>query len=146
MASIDIFAATFLDLSDTPSSFAGASGFAARVNAGETALEYVDIDPIYVNVSGDTMTGALTGPQAGFRGVAPVALSAAYAPTNVVASGITDSDHTESTMTALPREVPHDGSGKIEARAATWPGVVPSDVARAIVDSCPGLSKMFGHA
>jgi hypothetical protein len=37
--------ATFLDLTDTPSVYTGASLKAVRVNAGETALEFVDFPP-----------------------------------------------------------------------------------------------------
>lgn len=43
MATIDVFASAFLELSDTPASFAGAGGQFARVNATPDALEFFDL-------------------------------------------------------------------------------------------------------
>ena len=52
-------AATFLALTDAPSSYTGAGGYAVMVNTGATGLEFIDIDSDYIKTAASTLT-ALT--------------------------------------------------------------------------------------
>lgn len=55
-------ATTFVALTDTPANYSGAGSKLVRVNAGATALEFVDGSTLYAPIASPTFTGTVTIP------------------------------------------------------------------------------------
>jgi hypothetical protein len=99
-------AATFLALTDTPSTYAGQAGRMVRVNSGVSALEFVDISTLYISTTAGTLN-ALT------QKVTPIGADIilledsanSYAQRKVLLSTLPGSGNVSNTGTPLDNQV-----------------------------------------
>ena len=95
-------ATTFLDLTDTPSSYAGFSGFAIIVNPGETGLTYSAVP--FVSPAEDviTVSGVVIGqPVYSFNALGEVELAKADAAITSRVLGMSIFDRAAALMTSI---------------------------------------------